>query len=77
MVPDDVDLHVWEGTTTELAEQVLDGTMDLALPSLPVEGAGLVMKELFRDPLYLAVPEGHPLASRNRYSCGGCRRSGS
>lgn len=58
----DVDLHVWEGTTAELVEQVLDGTMDLAVLSLPVEGAGLVMKELFRDPLYLAVPEDHPLA---------------
>jgi LysR family transcriptional regulator, hydrogen peroxide-inducible genes activator len=58
----DVDLHVREGTTAELLEQVLDGRMDLAVLSLPVEGAGLVMKELFRDPLYLAVPESHPLA---------------
>lgn len=56
-----VDLHVREGTTAELVQQVLDGMMDLAVVSLPVEGAGLVMKELFRDPLFLAVPEGHPL----------------
>jgi LysR family hydrogen peroxide-inducible transcriptional activator len=34
----------------------------VALLSLPVAGAGLVMKELFRDPLYLAVPESHSLA---------------
>lgn len=58
----DVDLHVREGTTPELVEQVLDGMLDIALLSLPVEGAGLVRKELFRDPLYLAVPEGHPLS---------------
>lgn len=58
----DVDLHLREGATSELVEQVLDGTMDVAVVSLAVEGAGLVMKELFRDPLYLAVPEGHPLA---------------
>jgi LysR family hydrogen peroxide-inducible transcriptional activator len=58
----DVDLHVREGTTAELVELVIDGLMDLAVVSLPVEGAGLVMKELFRDPLYLAVPETHPLA---------------
>ena len=58
----DVDLHVREGTTAELVEQVLDGLLDVAVLSLPVAGAGLVMKELFRDPLYLAVPEGHPLA---------------
>lgn len=58
----DVDLHVREGTTAELVDQVLDGMLDVAVVSLPVEGSGLVMKELFRDALYLAVPEGHPLA---------------
>jgi LysR family transcriptional regulator, hydrogen peroxide-inducible genes activator len=47
----DVDLHLREGTTTELVGQVLDGMIDVAVLSLPVEGAGLVMKELFRDPL--------------------------
>lgn len=62
----EVDLHVREGTTAELVEQVLDGMIDLAVVSLPVDGAGLVMKELFRDPLYLAVPEDHPLASSDK-----------
>jgi LysR family hydrogen peroxide-inducible transcriptional activator len=58
-----VDLHVREGATAELVTQLLDGHLDLALLSLPVEGAGLVMKELFREPLLLAVPEHHPLAA--------------
>ncbi len=62
----DVDLHVREGTTAELVEHVLNGIIDVAVLSLPVENAGLVMKELFRDPLYLAVPEGHPLASAEK-----------
>jgi LysR family hydrogen peroxide-inducible transcriptional activator len=62
----DVDLHVREGTTVELVQQVRDGMIDLAVLSLPVEGAGLVMKQLFRDPLYLAVPDGHPLASAEK-----------
>ncbi|MBN9663638.1 MAG: LysR family transcriptional regulator [Acidobacteria bacterium] len=62
----DVDLHVREGTTAELVEQVLEGQMDVAVLSLPVEGAGLVMRELFRDPLYLAVPENHPLAAAGK-----------
>ncbi len=62
----DVDLHVREGTTAELLEQVLEGQMDLAVVSLPVEAAGLVMKELFRDTLYLAVPDGHPLAESEK-----------
>ena len=59
----DVDLHIREGATADLIEQVLEGAIDLAVVSLPVEGSGLVMKELFRDALHLAVPEGHPLAS--------------
>jgi len=62
----EIDLHVREGTTAELVEQVLDGMIDVAVLSLPVEHAGLVMKELFRDPLYLAVPEGHPLAASEK-----------
>ncbi len=62
----DVDLYVREGTTSELVDQLLDGMIDVAVLSLPVEGAGLVMKELFRDSLYLAVPEGHALASEQK-----------
>lgn len=62
----EVDLHVREGTTAELVDHVLDGMVDIALLSLPVEGAGLVMKELFREPLYVAVPEGHPLAAAEK-----------
>jgi LysR family hydrogen peroxide-inducible transcriptional activator len=50
----DVDLHVREGRTAELVEQVLEGVIDVAVLSLPVGTAGLVMKELFRDPLYCA-----------------------
>jgi LysR family hydrogen peroxide-inducible transcriptional activator len=59
----DVDLQVREGTTAELAGQVLEGMIDLAVVSLPVEGAGLVRKDLFREPLFVAVQEDHPLAS--------------
>ncbi len=62
----DVDLYVREGTTSELVEQVLNGMIDVAMVSLPVHHAGLVMKELFRESLYLAVPKGHPLASEER-----------
>lgn len=62
----DVDLHVREGTTAELVAQVLDGMIDVAVLSLPVAQAGVVMKELFRDPLYLAVPEDHPLAAAEK-----------
>ena len=62
----EVDLHVREGATAELVEQVLEGMIDVAVLSLPVEAAGLVMKELFRDALYLAVPETHALAGAEK-----------
>jgi LysR family hydrogen peroxide-inducible transcriptional activator len=62
----DIKLYIREGTTAELVEQVLDGLIDIAVLSLPVDGAGLVMKELFRDALYLAVPERHSLASEKK-----------
>lgn len=62
----EVDLQVREGTTAELVELITEGQLDVAVLSLPVEGAGLVMKELFREALYLAVPEGHPLAAEPR-----------
>jgi LysR family transcriptional regulator, hydrogen peroxide-inducible genes activator len=62
----DVDLHVREGTTPELAGLVLEGMLDVAILSLPVEGTGLVMKELFRETLYVAVPEDHPLAAKTK-----------
>jgi LysR family hydrogen peroxide-inducible transcriptional activator len=62
----EVDLHVREGTTAELVGLVLDGLIDVAVLSLPVEGAGLVMKELFREPLFLVVPETHPLAAEEK-----------
>ena len=57
-----VDLHLREATTDELLKQVQDGVLDIAIVSVPVEGAGLVMSELFCEPLYLAVPEDHALA---------------
>jgi LysR family transcriptional regulator, hydrogen peroxide-inducible genes activator len=58
----EIDLHLREATTVELIKQVQDGVLDVALLSLPVEGAGLVMAELFREPLHLAVPLHHELA---------------
>ncbi|MBY0506384.1 MAG: LysR family transcriptional regulator [Bryobacteraceae bacterium] len=59
----DVNVHLREATTPELIEQIQDGVLDIAILSVPVEGQGLVMSELFREPLSLAVPDDHPLAS--------------
>lgn len=57
----EVELQLRESTTDELLKQLQDGVLDVAILSVPVDQSGLVMCELFRDPLYLAVPEGHAL----------------
>ena len=59
----EVNLHLREATTPDLIEQIQDGVLDLAILSVPVEGQGLVMSELFREPLSLAVADDHPLAT--------------
>jgi LysR family transcriptional regulator, hydrogen peroxide-inducible genes activator len=62
----EVELQLRESTTEDLLQQVLDGALDLAVVSVPVAETGLVMSELFREPLCLAVPEGHELASAEK-----------
>lgn len=62
----EVNLQLREATTPELIEQVQEGVLDLAVLSLPVDRPGLVRSELFREPLYLAVPDSHPLANSAR-----------
>lgn len=61
-----VQLQLRESTTEDLLQQVLDGALDLAVVSVPVVGTGLVTSELFREPLCLAVPEGHELAGAGK-----------
>ena len=62
----EVDLQLRESTTEELLRQIQDGVLDVAIVSVPVDQSGLVMRELFRDPLYLAVPEGHVLQGASK-----------
>ncbi|MCS7023599.1 MAG: LysR substrate-binding domain-containing protein [Bryobacteraceae bacterium] len=63
-----LELFVREGTTAELLEQLSEGTLDLAVLSLPVNTGGLLMRELFQEPLYLVVPRDHRLAGLERIS---------
>ena len=62
----EIDLHLREATTGELIRQIEDGAIDIAILSLPVEGNNLVMRELFREPIHLAVPNTHILADAEK-----------
>ncbi len=57
-------VSVIEQLTQELLNRLHEGTIDLALMVLPVAGGRYACQELFREPLYLVVPQGHRLASR-------------
>jgi LysR family transcriptional regulator, hydrogen peroxide-inducible genes activator len=60
-----VQVSVVEDSTNELLHRVQDGTVDLALLALPVPATNCLCQELFRERLYLVVPENHRLASHS------------
>ncbi len=62
----DIDLHLRELPTAELIKQIEDGVIDIGILSLPVEGNHLVRRELFREPIRLAVPDFHALANTEK-----------
>jgi len=47
-----------------LAGQVLQGELDLALVTLPLEAPGLVAEEVHREPIEFVAAAGHPAAGR-------------
>jgi DNA-binding transcriptional LysR family regulator len=62
-----VEVHVRHaaGGSSEMAEQVRDGRLDLAFISLLTrELAGVELTQLAREPIMLLAPSSHPLASR-------------
>jgi DNA-binding transcriptional LysR family regulator len=53
------------GGSTEMAREVIDGRLDLAFVAIPGDAPpGLRLIELSSEPIMLAVPAGHPFASR-------------
>lgn len=62
----DLKLYVREGAPRELEFELARGDHDVILAQLPVQGTELVTQRLFREPLYLALPAGHPLARHDR-----------
>jgi LysR family hydrogen peroxide-inducible transcriptional activator len=61
----EVQVELQEETTTELVKQLQRGDLDVILVALPLRVPEVVCSELVRDPLMLAVPQGHPLAGEH------------
>ncbi len=57
-------LYVREELPSVLPQALEEGRYDVIISLLPVRGAELTAKALFREPLHLAVAAGHPLAQK-------------
>lgn len=62
----EVRLEIINRSTAALADMVLEGSLDVAVVTLPVDEARLEAERLFEQRLIVAVPEGHPLARQRR-----------
>jgi LysR family transcriptional regulator, hydrogen peroxide-inducible genes activator len=60
-----VSVRVTEEITPVLLDFLHSGRVDILLLALPVRGEELVSEELFQEPLFAALPEGHRLAARH------------
>ena len=59
-----VSISVVEEITPILLERLHNGHVDVVVLALPVRGEELISEELFREPLFAALPLSHPLAER-------------
>ncbi len=60
----DMRLYIREGIPDEQVEELRRGKLDMMLSPLPVNGDDLEIEPLFREPLHLVAPHGHPLTNK-------------
>ena len=58
-----LELRLYEHQTAPLLEKLHAGELDVGILALPVERGGLEVRELYREPFLVALPQHHPLAS--------------
>ncbi len=70
-----VQMSLIEGSTPELAQAVLGGTVDAAfVRPLISDDPALVVEQLFDEDILIALPTGHPLGMRRSLSVGSLAR---
>lgn len=62
----DLELHIRETQTQSLLGELLDGSLDLILATLPIEHPDIEASKLFEDRFLLALPQGRRIASHVR-----------
>jgi len=60
-----LELRLYEYQTDLMLEKLHAGELDMGVLALPVELAGLEVRELYREPFTVALPERHALAARD------------
>jgi DNA-binding transcriptional LysR family regulator len=58
-----VRLQHWSGLSSDVVERVRSGTLHAGFVFLPVETEGLLVRQVFQEPLVACIPSGWPLAS--------------
>lgn len=61
-----LELLLYEYQTAPMLERLRAGELDLGILALPVPAENLAVRELYREPFMLAVPQAHGLAARAR-----------
>ena len=59
-----LNLRVREDVPGNLPQDLETGVHDLLLVPMPVKGPGLAVQPIFREPLFVALAEDHPLAAK-------------
>jgi LysR family hydrogen peroxide-inducible transcriptional activator len=63
-----ISVKVVEEITPLLRQRLTDGTIDVAVAALPIEGSEFETERLFEEKFYAVLPEKHRLASRRSLS---------
>ncbi len=61
----DLTLYLREGTAEDLLRRLEDGDLDLLILTVPTKRSGVSSIEVFREPLWLALPCHHPLRAKD------------
>lgn len=61
-----VEIELWEMSSSEQARALAEHRIDLALLCPPIAHRGLEWEIVLREPLIVAMPQGHPLVRKRR-----------
>jgi LysR family hydrogen peroxide-inducible transcriptional activator len=57
-------LTMQEGLTSNLMDHLMKGSLDAAVVALPVNGNGIMARDLYEESFVVAMPKGHAWANR-------------